>query len=75
MNDAEAKSNPAYCSSWKRLVWPIAGSMAVHGLTRGGGLDFTEKPIAAMAAPMASAATEPMNCHSVIIVFLPSSIM
>ena len=61
MNDAEAKSNPAYCSSTNRMLWPIAASMAVHGITRRGGLDITEKPIAAMAAPMASAATEPMN--------------
>ena len=75
MNDAEAKSNPAYCSSTNRMLWPIAASMAVHGITRRGGLDITEKPIAAMAAPMASAATEPMNCQSVRIVFLPSSIM
>ncbi len=55
MNDAEAKSNPAYCSSTNRMLWPIAASMAVHGITRRGGLDITEKPIAAMAAPMASA--------------------
>ena len=50
MNDAEAKSNPAYCSSTNRMLWPIAASMAVHGITRRGGLDITEKPIAAMAA-------------------------
>lgn len=27
MNDAEAKSNPAYCSSTNRMLWPIAASM------------------------------------------------
>ena len=26
MNDAEAKSNPAYCSSTNRMLWPIAAS-------------------------------------------------
>ena len=43
MNDAEAKSNPAYCSSTNRMLWPIAASMAVHGITRRGGIGYNRK--------------------------------